>query len=140
MMAGLKEPVDYAKDRYGAVKEYFSPSSPGVELTEGAEKGIKEIVEDATGKDAEDLTEEEKAEVLAEQGKELTKEEKALKVADGLAALSEGMGGMSGTMSKGFVGQPIGASQVPFTRVGMAEGGMAEGGIRNMYMGGESCI
>ena len=64
-----------------------------VELTEGAEKGIKEIVEDATGKDAEDLTEEEKAEVLAEQGKELTKEEKALKVADGLAALSEGMGG-----------------------------------------------
>ena len=130
--------MDYAKDRYGAVKEYFSPSSPGVELTEGAEKGIKEIVEDATGKDAEDLTEEEKAEVLAEQGKELTKEEKANKVADGLAALSEGMGGMSGTMSKGFVGQPIGASQVPFTRVGMAEGGMAEGGIRNMFMGGEA--
>ena len=85
-----------------------------------------------------DLTEEEKAEVLAEQGKELTKEEKA-KVADGLAALSEGMGGMSGTMSKGFVGQPR-ASQVPFTRVGMAEGGMAEGGIRNMYMGGEAAF
>ena len=39
---------------------------------------------------------------------------------------------MSGTMSKGFVGQPIGASQVPFTRVGMAEGGimqMANGGM-----------
>ena len=137
MMAGLKAPVDVVKDRYGAVKEYFSPSSPGVELTEGAEKGIKEIVENATGKDAEDLTEEEKAEVLADQGKkELTKEEKANKVADGLAALAKGMGGMGGTMSKGFVGQPIGASQVPFTRVGMAEGGMAEGGIRNMYAGG----
>ena len=54
MMAGLKAPVD-------AVKEYFSPSSPSVQLTEGAEKGIKEIVEDATGKDVEDLTEEEKA-------------------------------------------------------------------------------
>ena len=131
--------MDYAKDRYGAAKEYFSPSSPGVELTEGAEKGITEIVEDATGKNAEDLTEEEKTEILADEGKkELTKEEKALKVADGLAALSEGMGGMSGTMSKGFVGQPIGASQVPFTRVGMAEGGMAEGGIRNMFMGGEA--
>ena len=60
MMAGLKAPVD-------AVKEYFSPSSPGVQLTEGAEKGIKEIVEDATGKDVEDLTEEEKADVLADQ-------------------------------------------------------------------------
>ena len=133
MMAGLKAPVDAAKDRFGAVKEYFSPSSPGVELTEGAEKGIKEIVENATGKDVEDLTEEEKADVLAEEGKkELTKEEKSLKVADGLAALAEGMGGMSGTMSKGFVGQPIGASQVPFTRVGMAEGGimqMANGGM-----------
>lgn len=126
MMAGLKAPVD-------AVKEYFSPSSPGVQLTEGAEKGIKEIVEDATGKDVEDLTEEEKADVLADQDtKKLTKEEKANKVADGLAALAEGMGGMSGTMSKGFVGQPIGASQVPFTRVGMAEGGimqMANGGM-----------
>ena len=125
--------MDYAKDRYGAAKEYFSPSSPGVELTEGAEKGITEIVENATGQDAENLTEEEKAKILAEEGKkELTKEEKSLKVADGLAALAEGMGGMSGTMSKGFVGQPIGASQVPFTRVGMAEGGimqMANGGM-----------
>ena len=46
--------------------------------------------------------------ILADQGKkELTKEEKANKVADGLAALAEGMGGagMSGTMSRGFVGQ-----------------------------------
>ena len=86
----LKAPVD-------AVKEYFSPSSPGVQLTEGAEKGIKEIVEDATGKDVEDLTEEEKADVLADQDtKKLTKEEKANKVADGLAALAEGIGGMDG--------------------------------------------
>ena len=126
-----------------AAKEYFSPSSSGVELTEGAEKGITEIVEDATGKNVEDLTEEEKTEILAEEGtKKLTKEEKANKVADGLAALAEGMGGagMSGTMSRGFVGQPIGASQVPFTRVGMAEGGMAEGGIRNMFMGGEAAF
>ena len=47
-----------------------------------------------------------------------------------------GGAGMSGTMSRGFVGQPIGASQVPFTRVGMAEGGMAEGGIQEMNYGG----
>jgi hypothetical protein len=141
MMAGLRAPVDYAKDRVGAAKEYFSPSSPGVELTEGAEKGIKEIVEDATGKDAEDLTEEEKAEVLADQSMDKKEKKKATagKVADGLAALAEGMGGMGGgQMSEGFVGQPIGASQVPFTRVGMAEGGMAEDGIRNMFMGGEA--
>ena len=129
--------MDYVKDRYGAVKEYFSPSSSGAELTEGAEEGINEIIGENS-----DLTAEEKVEKLAE--KEIDKKEKrkatAGKVADGLAALAEGMGGagMSGTMTKGFVGQPIGASQVPFTRVGMAEGGMAEGGIRNMFMGGEA--
>lgn len=136
-MGGIMDFAKAAKDRIGTVKDYFSPSSPGVELTEGAEKGIEEIVEDATGKDVEDLTEEEKTEILANQ--DIDKKEKAGKVADGLAAIAEGMGGMGGgQMSEGFVGQPIGASQVPFTRVGMAEGGMAEGGIRNMYMGGEA--
>lgn len=131
--------MDYAKDRYGAAKEYFSPSSPGVELTEGAEEDINEIL--AIGEDS-NLTAEEKVEKLAEQKIDKKEKRKATagKVADGLAALAEGMGdaGMSGTMTQGFVGQPIGASQVPFTRVGMAEGGMAEGGIRNMFMGGEA--
>ena len=69
------------------------------------------------------------AKKLAEQ--EIDKKEKRKetsgKVAEGLAALAEGMGGMGGgQMSKGFVGQPIGASQVPFTRVGMADGGLMD--------------
>ena len=58
--SGIMDFAKETKDRVGTVKDYFSPSSPGVQLTEGAEKGIKEIVEDATGKDAKDLTEEEK--------------------------------------------------------------------------------
>jgi len=137
---GIMDFAKDAKDRIGTVKDYFSPSSPGVELTEGAEKSITEIVEDATGENAEDFTEEEKAKILAEEGKkELTKEEKAGRVADGLAALAEGMGGIGGGKTYGGeMGAPIGASVVPFTRVGMAEGGMAEGGIRNMFMGGEA--
>lgn len=131
--------MDFAKDRYGAAKEYFSPSSPGVQLTEGAEEDMKKIVEDATGKDVGDLTEEEKADVLADQPIDKKEKRKAIagKVADGLAALAEGLGGMDGgQMSGGFVGQPIGASQVPITRVGMAEGGIAEGGIQEMNVGG----
>lgn len=132
MMTGLKAPVS-------AVKEYFSPSSPGVQLTEGAEEDMKKIVEDATGKDVGDLTEEEKADVLADQPIDKKEKRKAIagKVADGLAALAESLGGMDGgQMSGGFVGQPIGASQVPITRVGMAEGGIAEGGIQEMNVGG----
>ena len=131
--------MDFAKDRYGAAKEYFSPSSPGVQLTEGAEEDMKKIVEDATGKDVGDLTDEEKADVLADQPIDKKEKRKAIagKVADGLAALAEGLGGMDGgQMSGGFVGQPIGASQVPITRVGMAEGGIAEGGIQEMNVGG----
>ena len=31
-----------------------------------------------------------------------------------------------GTMSRGFVGEAIGPSQVPFRRVGMAEGGLMD--------------
>ena len=61
---GIMDFAKDAKDRIGTVKDYFSPSSPGVELTEGAEKGIEEIVEDATGEDVEDLTEAEKTEIL----------------------------------------------------------------------------
>tara|TARA_B100001989_G_scaffold68667_1_gene46667 strand:+ start:3020 stop:4672 length:1653 start_codon:yes stop_codon:yes gene_type:complete len=142
IMAGLRAPkdiVDYAKDRVGAVKEYFSPSSPGVQLTEGAEEDMKKIIEDATGKDVGDLTEEEKADILADQPIDKKEKRKATagKVADGLAALAEGLGGMDGgQMSGGFMGQPIGASQVPITRVGMAEGGIAEGGIQEMSLGG----
>ena len=131
--------MDFAKDRYGAAKEYFSPSSPGVQLTEGAEEDMKKIVEDATGKDVGDLTDEEKIEILADQPIDKKEKRKATagKVADGLAALAESLGGMDGgQMSGGFVGQPIGASQVPITRVGMAEGGIAEGGIQEMNVGG----
>ena len=131
--------MDYAKDRYGAAKEFFSPSSPGVQLTEGAEEDMKKIVEDATGKDVGDLTDEEKIEILADQPIDKKEKRKATagKVADGLAALAESLGGMDGgQMSGGFVGQPIGASQVPITRVGMAEGGIAEGGIQEMRVGG----
>lgn len=136
---GIMDFAKDAKDRVGTVKDYLFPSSPGVQLTEGAEEDMKKIVEDATGKDVGDLTEEEKADVLADQPIDKKEKRKAIagKVADGLAALAEGLGGMDGgQMSGGFVGQPIGASQVPITRVGMAEGGIAEGGIQEMNVGG----
>ena len=128
--------MDYVKDKAGAVKNYFTGSENDEDINETMKRidGKKE-----DGEDGENENDDQNEATGDKEGiKELTKEEKSLKVADGLAALSEGMGGMSGTMSKGFIGQPIGASMVPFTRVGMAEGGMAEGGIRNMFMGGEA--
>ena len=126
--------MDYAKDVGGKVKNYFTGS--GSENNEDINE-IMDRIDSKKGEDGENGNNDQSNATGNEDGIEgLSKEEKTNKVADGLAALAEGMGSMSGTMSKGFVGQPIGASQVPFTRVGMAEGGMAEGGIRNMYVGG----
>ena len=127
--------MDFAKNKAGAVKNYFFgdeeeeeedspfvPSSRQDARETKTNNGISDLQVDATGGETDSEGD----------AKKLTKEEKANKVADGLAALAEGMGGMGGTMSSGFLGQPIGASQVPFTRVGMAEGGimqMANGGM-----------
>tara|TARA_B100000287_G_scaffold154394_1_gene145731 strand:+ start:373 stop:1848 length:1476 start_codon:yes stop_codon:yes gene_type:complete len=124
--------MDYVKDKAGAVKDYFTGS--------GSEND-EDIIDGKKGEDGENENDDQIEATGNEEGiKGLTKEEKAGRVADGLAALAAGMGdaSMSGQMSRGEMGAPIGASVVPFTRVGMAEGGMAEGGIRNMFMGGEA--
>ena len=129
-----KEDEEIAEMFMGGIMDYFTgdddeeEDSPFVPSSRGSKtnKGISSLQEDATSGEPD----------LDSEGdtKKLTKEEKANKVADGLAALAQGMGGagMSGQTSRGEMGVPIGASVVPFTRVGMAEGGimqMANGGM-----------
>tara|TARA_R100001015_G_C4611606_1_gene167014 strand:- start:192 stop:1547 length:1356 start_codon:yes stop_codon:yes gene_type:complete len=109
----------------GSMGESFD-SSPSVELTDEAEKGIKEIIKEATGEDAEELTDEDKTKILAGEGDKniKSKKDKALGIAEALGGLADAM--PQGTMSRGFVGQAIGPSQVPFRRVGMANGGLMD--------------
>ena len=133
-----KEDEEIAEMFMGGIMDYFTgdddeeedspfvPSSRRDARGIKTNKGISSLQEDATSGEPD----------LDSEGdtKKLTKEEKANKVADGLAALAQGMGGagMSGQTSRGDMGVPIGASVVPFTRVGMAEGGimqMAKGGM-----------
>ena len=133
-----KEDEEIAEMFMGGIMDYFTgdddeeedspfvPSSRRDARGSKTNKGISSLQEDATSGEPD----------LDSEGdtKKLTKEEKANKVADGLAALAQGMGGagMSGQTSRGEMGVPIGASVVPFTRVGMAEGGimqMANGGM-----------
>ena len=109
----------------GSMGESFD-SSPSVELTDEAEKGIKEIIKEATGDDAEELTDEDKTKILAGEGDKniKSKKDKALGIAEALGGLADAMA--QGMMSRGFVGQAIGPSQVPFRRVGMANGGLMD--------------
>ena len=109
----------------GSMGESFD-SSPSVELTDEAEKGIKEIIKEATGEDAEELTDEGKTKILAGEGDKniKSKKDKALGIAEALGGLADAM--PQGMMSRGFVGQAIGPSQVPFRRVGMANGGLMD--------------
>ena len=109
----------------GSMGESFD-SSPSVELTDEAEKGIKEIIKEATGDDAEELTDEDKTKILAGEGDKniKSKKDKALGIAEALGGLADAM--PQGMMSRGFVGQAIGPSQVPFRRVGMANGGLMD--------------
>ena len=109
----------------GSMGESFD-SSPSVELTDEAEKGIKEIIKEATGDDAEELTDEDKTKILAGEGDKniKSKKDKALGIAEALGGLAGAM--PQGMMSRGFVGQAIGPSQVPFRRVGMANGGLMD--------------
>ena len=109
----------------GSMGESFD-SSPSVELTDEAEKGIKEIIKEATGEDAEELTDEDKTKILAGEGDKniKSKKDKALGIAEALGGLADAM--PQGMMSRGFVGQAIGPSQVPFRRVGMANGGLMD--------------
>ena len=109
----------------GSMGESFD-SSPSVELTDEAEKGIKEIIKEATGEDAEELTDEDKTRILAGEGDKniKSKKDKALGIAEALGGLADAM--PQGMMSRGFVGQAIGPSQVPFRRVGMANGGLMD--------------
>ena len=109
----------------GSMGESFD-SSPSVELTDEAEKGIKEIIKEATGEDAEELTDEDKTRILAGEGDKniKSKKDKALGIAEALGGLAGAM--PQGMMSRGFVGQAIGPSQVPFRRVGMANGGLMD--------------
>lgn len=95
-------------------------SSPTVELTDEAEKGIKQIIGE------ENLTEKEKIEKIAEEADKniKSKKDKALGIAEALGGLADAM--PQGMMSRGFVGQAIGPSQVPFRRVGMANGGLMD--------------
>ena len=95
-------------------------SSPSVELTEEAKEGIEKII------GGENLTEKEKIEKIAgEADKNIkSKKDKALGIAEALGGLSDAM--PQGIMSRGFVGQAIGPSQVPFRRVGMADGGLMD--------------
>ena len=95
-------------------------TSPSVELTEEAKEGIEEII------GGENLTEKEKIEKIAEEADNniKSKKDKALGIAEALGGLADAM--PQGTMSKGFVGQAIGPSQVPFRRVGMADGGLMD--------------
>ena len=95
-------------------------SSPSVELTEEAKEGIEKII------GGENLTEKEKIEKIAgEADKNIkSKKDKALGIAEALGGLADAM--PQGTMSRGFVGQAIGPSQVPFRRVGMADGGLMD--------------
>ena len=132
-----KEDEEIAEMFMGGIMDYFTgdddeeedspfvPSSRRDARGSKTNKGISSLQEDATSGEPDPNSEGDT--------KKLTKEEKANKVADGLAALAEGMGGMGGgQMSRGEMGVPIGASVVPFTRVGMAEGGimqMANGGM-----------
>ena len=109
----------------GSMGESFD-SSPSVELTDEAEKGIKEIIKEATGEDIEELTDEDKTKILAGEGDKniKSKKDKALGIAEALGGLAGAM--PQGMMSRGFVGQAIGPSQVPFRRVGMANGGLMD--------------
>ena len=109
----------------GSMGESFD-SSPSVELTDEAEKGIKEIIKEATGEDVEELTDEGKTKILAGEGDKniKSKKDKALGIAEALGGLADAM--PQGMMSRGFVGQAIGPSQVPFRRVGMANGGLMD--------------
>ena len=109
----------------GSMGESFD-SSPSVELTDEAEKGIKEIIKEATGEDVEELTDEGKTKILAGEGDKniKSKKDKALGIAEALGGLAGAM--PQGMMSRGFVGQAIGPSQVPFRRVGMANGGLMD--------------
>jgi len=127
--------MNYAKDVGGKIKNYFTGSeSENDEDIEETMDRIDSNKEDGEGNENNDQND---ATGNKDGIEGLSKKEKAGKVADGLAAIAEGMGGMGGGKTYGGeMGVPIGASVVPFTRVGMAEGGMAEGGIRNMYMGG----
>ena len=95
-------------------------SSPSVELTEEAKEGIEKII------GGENLTEKEKIEKIAgEADKNIkSKKDKALGIAEALGGLADAM--PQGIMSRGFVGQAIGPSQVPFRRVGMADGGLMD--------------
>ena len=95
-------------------------TSPSVELTEEAKEGIEEII------GGENLTEKEKIEKIAEEADNniKSKKDKALGIAEALGGLADAM--PQGTMSRGFVGQAIGPSQVPFRRVGMADGGLMD--------------
>lgn len=103
----------------GSMGESFD-SSPSVELTEEAKEGIEKIIGE------ENLTEKEKIEKIAEEADKniKSKKDKALGIAEALGGLAGAM--PQGMMSRGFVGQAIGPSQVPFRRVGMANGGLMD--------------
>ena len=107
----------------GSMGESFD-SSPSVELTEEAKEGIEKIIGE------ENLTEKEKIEKIAEEADKniKSKKDKALGIAEALGGLADAM--TQSTMSRGFVGEAIGPSQVPFRRVGMADGGLA--GLRKI--------
>ena len=76
----------------GSMGESFD-SSPSVELTDEAEKGIKEIIKEATGDDAEELTDEDKTRILAGEGDKniKSKKDKALGIAEALGGLADAM-------------------------------------------------
>ena len=103
----------------GSMGESFD-SSPSVELTEEAKEGIEKIIGE------ENLTEKEKIEKIAEEADKniKSKKDKALGIAEALGGLAGAM--PQGMMSRGFVGQAIGPSQVPFRRVGMANRGLMD--------------
>lgn len=119
-LLGLSEGgiLNYIKSFLPGAESY--DSSPTVELTDEAEKGIKQIIGE------ENLTEKEKIEKIAEEADKniKSKKDKALGIAEALGGLADAM--PQGMMSRGFVGQAIGPSQVPFRRVGMANGGLMD--------------
>tara|TARA_B100001059_G_scaffold235780_1_gene282784 strand:+ start:1089 stop:2579 length:1491 start_codon:yes stop_codon:yes gene_type:complete len=105
-------------------------TSPSVGLTDSAKDSINKVVKDRTGKDSSDLSPEEITEILKEEGAETIDSEKSKAMGEKAGGIAEALSEISnampqGTVTEGFMGQAIGPSQVPFRRVGMANGGLA---------------
>lgn len=106
-------------------------TSPSVALTDSAKDAIDKVVKDKTGKDSSDLSPKEITQILKEKGAETIDSERSKAMGEKAGGIGEALLEIAnampqGTVTGGFMGEAIGPSQVPFRRVGMADGGLAD--------------